>query len=59
MDMTKNFCETCGAYKACKTFGADGICSLVPSKPKWVRKHQTCKFHRNRKESSEHGRKDT
>lgn len=43
-------CETCGAYKACKTFGSDGICHLVPSKPKWVKKQQTCKYWREEKE---------
>ncbi len=41
-------CETCGAYKACKTFGSDGICHLVPSKPKWVKKQQTCKYWREK-----------
>lgn len=46
--MDKN-CENCHAYKSRKCFTADGICYLVPSKPKFVRKTDSCKHHKERK----------
>lgn len=42
MDACKN-CENCHAYKSGKVFLYDGVCYLVPSKPKFVKKTSNCK----------------
>jgi hypothetical protein len=56
---TTDKCETCAQFKEHKIFGKDGICYQIPSKPRFVGRYQTCRYHRKRKESSAHGRKDT
>ena len=43
-------CETCKSFKKVKCFTADGACYLVPSKPKFVRKKDSCKFHTKKQE---------
>lgn len=44
-------CETCHSYKPKKCFTTDGICYLVPSKPKLVEKTYKCNFHTERKKT--------
>ena len=47
--MIKN-CENCHSFTKKKCFASDGICYLVPSKPKFVKKTGKCKHHTDRKE---------
>ena len=47
--MIKN-CETCHSFKKSKCFNSDGVCYLVPSKPRFVKKTEKCKFWKERKE---------
>ena len=44
------FCETCHSFKKRKCFNADGVCYLVPSKPKFKKKNDKCNFWKERKE---------
>lgn len=53
--MEEKMCETCHSYKGHKgkVFLSDGICSLIPSKPQFVRKNNKCKHWTQRKEAKD------
>ena len=43
-------CDNCHAFTKKKCFASDGICYLVPSKPRFVKKTNGCTFWKERKE---------
>lgn len=48
--MAKLFtCESCARFREHKVLNKDGICFLVPKKPKYVFKSQHCKVWKDRK----------
>lgn len=44
-------CYNCHSFIGKKCFTSDGICYLVPSKPKFVKKNGSCRFWKDRKET--------
>lgn len=42
-------CESCARFREHKVLNKDGICFLVPKKPKYVFKSQHCKVWKDRK----------
>ena len=41
-------CESCARFREHKVLGKDGICFLVPKKPKYVFKSQWCSVWKDR-----------
>ncbi len=52
--MTEN-CENCHSYRGNKkkVFLSDGVCFVIPSKPKFVKKTDKCKYWRKEDERPE------